>query len=82
MLGSDSNGSLPDFQSPRRLGGITQAIYVYVSDPDAHYRQAKAAGADIINEIRGTDYGARTYAARDLEGNIWTFGDYRPEVNA
>jgi uncharacterized glyoxalase superfamily protein PhnB len=24
------------------------------------------------------DYGSREYAARDHEGNVWSFGTYRP----
>ena len=25
-----------------------------------------------------TDYGSRDYSARDLEGNLWSFGTYEP----
>ena len=25
------------------------------------------------------DYGSRDFSARDPEGNIWSFGTYRPE---
>jgi uncharacterized glyoxalase superfamily protein PhnB len=52
--------------------------YVIVKDPDAHYQQAKAAGADVIRELEDQDYGSRDYSARDPEGNIWSFGTYRP----
>jgi uncharacterized glyoxalase superfamily protein PhnB len=58
---------------------LRQGIYLYVSDVDAHYQRAKAAGADIVREISDTEYGAREYSARDLEGNLWSFGNYRPE---
>jgi uncharacterized glyoxalase superfamily protein PhnB len=53
-------------------------IYVVVQDPDAHHARAKAAGADIIRELEDQDYGSRDYSARDPEGNIWSFGTYRP----
>ena len=56
-------------------------IYVAVEDADAHYQQAKAAGAEIVREIEDTDYGSREYTARDLEGNVWSFGTYRPTVS-
>ena len=53
-------------------------IYVVVKDIDAHYARAKAAGAEIVYELRETDYGSREYGARDLEGNLWSFGTYLP----
>jgi uncharacterized glyoxalase superfamily protein PhnB len=56
-------------------------IYVAVEDADAHYEQAKAAGAEIVREIGDTDYGSREYTARDPEGNVWSFGTYRPAVS-
>jgi uncharacterized glyoxalase superfamily protein PhnB len=65
-------------QSPRRLGGINQCLYVAVKNPDAHYERAKAAGAEIVMEPFDTDYGARNYCARDLEGHLWSFGTYWP----
>jgi uncharacterized glyoxalase superfamily protein PhnB len=33
-----------------------------------------------MTELHNTDYGSRDYAARDLEGNVWSFGTYRPAV--
>jgi uncharacterized glyoxalase superfamily protein PhnB len=53
--------------------------YVAVDDADAHYERAKAAGAKIIRELEDQDYGSRDYSTRDPEGNIWSFGTYRPE---
>jgi len=57
----------------------SQSIYVAVEDADAHYARAKAAGAEIIRELEDTPYGSREYSARDLEGNVWSFGTYQPE---
>ena len=57
-------------------------MYVVVEDADAHYAQAKAAGAEIVRELEDQDYGSRDYGARDFEGNMWSFGTYRPEVSA
>ncbi|MEW2357013.1 VOC family protein [Spirillospora sp. NPDC029432] len=53
-------------------------MYVAVDDPDAHHDRAKAAGAEIIRELTDQPYGSREYGARDLEGNAWHFGTYRP----
>ncbi|WP_433324272.1 VOC family protein [Spirillospora sp. CA-294931] len=56
----------------------TGGLYVAVDDPDAHHARAKAAGAEITMELVDQPYGSREYGARDLEGNIWYFGTYRP----
>lgn len=76
MLGQ----SKPDlgWVSPRDLPAVAQTVYVYTSDPDAHYARAKAAGAEITREPQDTDYGAREYSAKDPEGHTWSFGTYRP----
>jgi hypothetical protein len=53
---------------------------IYLPDVDAHYDRAKAAGAEIVVELRNTEYGSREYSARDLEGHVWHFGTYLPEM--
>lgn len=53
-------------------------IYAVVTDPDAHYTQSRAAGAEIVREPADQPYGSREYGARDLEGNAWSFGTYDP----
>ena len=37
------------------------------------------AGAEITDALHETDYGSGDFAARDPEGNLWTFGTYRGE---
>jgi uncharacterized glyoxalase superfamily protein PhnB len=56
----------------------TQDVYVALDAVDAHYERARAAGAEIVRPIGEQPYGSREYAARDLEGNTWHFGTYRP----
>lgn len=56
----------------------TLSLYVVVDDPDAHYAQAVSAGAQIVRELADQSYGSREYSARDLEGNLWSFGTYDP----
>ena len=53
--------------------------YVVLADPDAHHARATAAGAEVVAALTDLDYGSREYAARDLEGNLWSFGTYAPE---
>jgi uncharacterized glyoxalase superfamily protein PhnB len=61
---------------PSPTGG--GSVYVVVDDPDGHYERAKAAGVKIRRELRDEDYGSRGYSAEDPEGNVWSFGTYRP----
>jgi uncharacterized glyoxalase superfamily protein PhnB len=49
-------------------------VYVVVDDIDAHYARAKAAGASVLGEPHDYGEGYRGYSARDLEGNLWSFG--------
>ena len=53
--------------APVKGDPVTQGIYVVVEDADAHYTRAKAAGAEIVLDIKTQDYGGRDYTARDLE---------------
>jgi len=66
--------------SPRTLGASTQALCVYVDDLDAHFERARSAGAEITSPPQDTDFGAREYHVRDLEGHPWTFGTYLPDA--
>jgi uncharacterized glyoxalase superfamily protein PhnB len=66
-------------RQPRDFGGAeTQSAYLVVSDPDAVYAQAQAAGAEIVLAIKDEDYGGRGFTCRDLEGHLWNFGSYDP----
>jgi uncharacterized glyoxalase superfamily protein PhnB len=68
-------------ESPRTLGAATQALCVYVDDLDAHFERARSAGAEITSPPKDTDFGAREYHVRDLEGHPWTFGTYLPDAD-
>lgn len=63
----------PAFQNPKHLGQVTQSLYVYVDDVDAHCARAREAGAEIIEEPADQPYGDRRYGARDPEGHHWYF---------
>lgn len=81
MLGSAGahGGGYDELVStPAQAGANTQSAYVIVEDADAHYAAAKAAGAEVVLDIQDQDYGGRGYTCRDLEGYLWSFGDYDP----
>jgi uncharacterized glyoxalase superfamily protein PhnB len=65
--------------TPREIGGLnTQSLYVIVEDPAAHHARAVAAGAQIVMPLEKKDFGGSGYSCRDLEGHVWSFGDYDP----
>jgi uncharacterized glyoxalase superfamily protein PhnB len=81
MLGSVNNGSPASalLKQPSEIGGAeTQAPYLVVSDCDALYAQAKAAGATIVMELEDKGYGGKGFTCRDPEGHLWHFGSYDP----
>jgi len=54
-------------------------VYVAVADPDVHFQRAKAAGVEVLGDPHDAMGGTmRGYSARDLEGNLWSFGTDRP----
>lgn len=73
MLGTRTGNADP-FDTGRAV------LYLAVEDVDAHHARAVAAGAEIIHQLTDQPYGSREYAARDPEGNVWSFGTYRPAV--
>ena len=52
--------------------------YTAVDDVDGLFERASSAGAEITRPLGDTDYGSREFAARDLAGLTWYFGNYRP----
>jgi uncharacterized glyoxalase superfamily protein PhnB len=64
---------------PEKTGAPeTQAPYLIVSDAEAVYLRAKAAGAKIVTELSDGDYGGRGFSCRDPEGRLWNVGTYDP----
>jgi len=74
-----------DYQSPKHhrqtcaaakkwsaVPWVVDGLQVRVDDVDAHFTQAKGAGATILSEPQDNPYG-RVYRAEDLEGHRWMF---------
>jgi uncharacterized glyoxalase superfamily protein PhnB len=67
-------------KTAKELGAVNQGVYSIVDDGvDAHFERAVAAGAEVVMGPHDTDYGSREYMVRDPEGNLWSFGTYRPK---
>jgi uncharacterized glyoxalase superfamily protein PhnB len=75
MLGSAGRGG----DDRWALEPGTFGAYVVADDVKALHDRAGAAGAEIIRPPADTDYGSLEFAARDPEGNLWSFGTYRGE---
>jgi uncharacterized glyoxalase superfamily protein PhnB len=79
MLGAAGDNDL-GLKTPRELGAVNQGVYVIVGgDIDARFARAVAAGAEVVRALHDTAYGSRDFTVRDPEGNVWSFGTYRPE---
>jgi uncharacterized glyoxalase superfamily protein PhnB len=79
MLGSAREED-PSDEWPLQPGSF--GAYVVTDDPDGLCQRARAAGAEIMSDVHETDYGSRDFAARDPEGNRWSFGTYPGEPRA
>ena len=75
----------PDYESPKhhresykpaaawsKVPYIIDGVLVYVENVDAHFEQARVAGATILSEVESGGPGKR-YRAEDLEGHRWMF---------
>ncbi len=71
MLGSAREGDTTGVAAPG-----TFSAYVVTTGTDVLCARARAAGAEITSDPHDTDYGSRDFAARDPEGNRWSFGTY------
>jgi uncharacterized glyoxalase superfamily protein PhnB len=56
----------------------TQSPYVFVSDCDAVYASAKAAGAEMVMDLKEMDHGGKAFTCLDPEGHLWHIGSYDP----
>ncbi|MGW1808715.1 VOC family protein [Streptomyces sp. NPDC002078] len=79
MIGSKGRGGL--FDAAMKDAGPA-GVYVVVDDVDAHHQRALEHGVEILMPPTDQDYGSRDYMARDIEGNIWSFGTYAPKIGA
>jgi len=81
MIGSVDNQTPSSglLKQPDELEGKeTQTPYLVVSDCDAVYAAAKAAGAEIVFDLEDKGYGGKGFTCRDPEGHIWHVGTYDP----
>lgn len=71
MLASLFDGG--GYRSPKGLDALPSHVLIHVDDVGTHYRQAAAAGANILYSPKDQPWGARLYEATDPEGHRWSF---------
>ena len=71
----------PGSSSPAKLGYGTQSLTVFLDDVDVHFRQTKATGAKIIEDLHVSLYGERQYAVEDLDGHHWLFSQHARDIS-
>jgi uncharacterized glyoxalase superfamily protein PhnB len=83
MVGKERIGDArfgTDWKSPLSLGAISQSLFIYVDDVEAHCARARAAGANITSGPEVSDYGDeywvdKGYGALDPENHLWFFSE-------
>ncbi len=60
--------------SPETLGGATTRMVLTVSDPDAFFERAVAAGAKAVSPVQDQSYGWRVGRVMDPYGHHWEIG--------
>jgi uncharacterized glyoxalase superfamily protein PhnB len=66
-------------REPKAPGAPVHVPWVYVDDLSAHYANATAKGATIVEEPHPFP-GSVVYVAEDPEGNHWRFSQARPTM--
>jgi PhnB protein len=69
-----------DLLGPKRRGGATASLMVYVDDVDAMFAQAVQAGAAVERECADQFWGDRTGTVIDPFGHRWTLSTHIEEV--
>jgi PhnB protein len=67
-------------KSPTTLGGTPFGLMLYVSDSDAVFHRAVAAGATVERPIIDQFYGDRSGTVVDPSGHKWTIGTHKEDV--
>ena len=83
LMLADEMPEMPDVvvRSPGTLGGTTFGLHVYVSDVDAAFARAVAAGAIVKRPVKNQFYGDRSGTFADPFGHVWTLATRVEEVS-
>jgi PhnB protein len=68
-------------KSPQTLGGTAITLMFYVSDVDAQFAKAVAAGGAVKQPLKNQFYGDRSGTITDPFGHIWTIASHVEDVS-
>ncbi len=68
------------YRGPQALGGSPVSIMLYVTDVDARFSQAIAAGAKVVRPVMDQFYGDRSGNLVDPFGHVWTIATHKEDV--
>jgi len=68
-------------KSPQALGGTPITLMFYVSDVDAQFAKAVAAGGTVKQALKDQFYGDRSGTITDPFGHIWTIATHKEDVS-
>lgn len=74
MLGSDRSAH------EGRVATAHSTTYIVLDEVDSLHAQARGAGGNPT-DLKDQDYGSRDFSLEDPEGNTWSFGTYRPQLD-
>ena len=70
------------YRSPQSIGGTPVSLMFYVSDVDARFAKAIAAGGTVKQEVKDQFYGDRSGTVLDPFGYLWTIATHTEDVSA
>jgi PhnB protein len=68
-------------KSPESLGAVNAGITMYFPDCDAVYKQAVAAGAQVVMKMEDMFWGDRFGTLRDPFGCLWSIATHKEDVS-
>jgi len=70
-----------DAYAPKHFGGSPVSLLLYVTDVDAMFRQALAAGATEVRPVSDQFYGDRSGTLKDPFGHTWHLSTHKEDVS-
>lgn len=67
-------------KGPPTLGGVTAGLCLYVTDCDALFNRAVAAGGKVRRPLTNQFYGDRSGTVEDPFGHVWTISTHVEDV--
>lgn len=69
-----------DIRGPKSIGGSPVSLLIYVTDVDATFSKAIAAGSTIKRPVQNQFYGDRSGTLTDPFGHTWTIATHVEDV--